>query len=93
MKYAAYDPICDYIDATGSLPVVIPALCSDPRLELIAIDNDGPRNLRPEEERAAKVALAAYAEATGASRDSLSAEMASVEELLDLLRLNHQRRK
>lgn len=79
----------DYIDVIGPLPVVIPALCSDSGLELIAIDNGGPRNLRPEEELAAKVALAAYAEATGASRDSLSAESASVEELLDLLRLNH----
>ena len=89
MKYAAYDPVTDSVETVGSLPTVIPALCSDVGLYLIAIDEKGPRNLRPEEERAAKVALAAYAEATGASCDSLSAESASVEELLDLLRLNH----
>lgn len=89
MKYAAYDPMTDSIDVIGSLQIVIPALCSDTGLELIAVDNEGPRDLRPDEEQAAKIALAAYAEATGASRDSLSAEKISLNDLLDLLRVNH----
>lgn len=68
MKYAAYDPMTDSIDTVGSLPTVIPALCSDAGLELIAIDETGLRDLRPEEEQAAKVALAAYGMHAGGCR-------------------------